>query len=174
MSILKPNPAASKDRRRVGRGSGSGMGKTCGRGVKGQKSRSGVSIPAWFEGGQNPLHRRVPKRGFINIFGEAVSIITLPALIKQLQKNKVNECNPDVLKSWGISIGKEANVKILNGRKDKEDKAVKHDLSVFSGVKFQGIIFSAPVKEALIKAGSIIDDNKGVEKKSKFKKKQAN
>ena len=68
MNSLKPNPSARKVRRRVGRGSGSGLGKTCGRGVKGQKSRSGVSIPAWFEGGQNPLHRRVPKRGFTNIF----------------------------------------------------------------------------------------------------------
>jgi large subunit ribosomal protein L15 len=67
-SKLKPAPGARRDRKRVGRGPGSGTGKTSGRGEKGQKSRSGYSRKRGFEGGQMPLHRRVPKRGFTNIF----------------------------------------------------------------------------------------------------------
>ena len=67
-SKLKPAKGARKDRKRVGRGPGSGTGKTSGRGEKGQKSRSGYSRKRGFEGGQMPLHRRVPKRGFTNIF----------------------------------------------------------------------------------------------------------
>ena len=63
---LERNPGAKQERRRVGRGMGSGLGKTSGRGEKGQKARSGVSIPATFEGGQLPLYRRLPKRGFSN------------------------------------------------------------------------------------------------------------
>lgn len=64
---LSPVPGSTKNRKRVGRGPGSGTGKTSGRGEKGQKARSGGSIPAGFEGGQMPLHRRIPKRGFTNI-----------------------------------------------------------------------------------------------------------
>ena len=63
---LMQNAGAKQERRRVGRGMGSGLGKTSGRGEKGQKARSGVSIPATFEGGQLPLYRRLPKRGFSN------------------------------------------------------------------------------------------------------------
>ena len=62
---LNASPEA-KTRKRVGRGPGSGLGKTAGRGENGQKSRSGASIPAWFQGGQTPLYRRIPKRGFNN------------------------------------------------------------------------------------------------------------
>jgi large subunit ribosomal protein L15 len=65
---LKPAPGSRKARKRVGRGPGSGSGKTAGRGHKGQKSRSGYSRMRGFEGGQMPLHRRLPKRGFTNIF----------------------------------------------------------------------------------------------------------
>lgn len=65
---------------RVGRGPGSGKGKTCGRGTKGQKSRSGASIPPWFEGGQMPLQRRVPKRGFTNIFKKRYALVHLEDL----------------------------------------------------------------------------------------------
>lgn len=63
---LTPVPGSHRNRKRVGRGPGSGTGKTAGRGEKGQKARSGASIPAGFEGGQMPLHRRIPKRGFHN------------------------------------------------------------------------------------------------------------
>jgi len=64
LESLRPPAGSKSSRKRVGRGHGSGSGKTSGRGHKGQKSRSGASIPAWFEGGQMPLHRRTPKRGF--------------------------------------------------------------------------------------------------------------
>ncbi len=65
---------------RVGRGPGSGKGKTCGRGTKGQKARSGASTPPWFEGGQMPLQRRVPKRGFTNIFKKRYALVHLEDL----------------------------------------------------------------------------------------------
>ncbi len=64
LNNLKPVAGSRRPRKRVGRGPGSGLGKTCGRGQKGQKSRSGGKIPAWFEGGQQPLQQRLPKRGF--------------------------------------------------------------------------------------------------------------
>lgn len=173
MSILKPNPEAKKTRKRVGRGTGSGLGKTCGRGVKGQKSRSGVSIPAWFEGGQNPLHRRVPKRGFINKFGVENTIITVPSLVYYISKNKkakISECNPDVIQSWGFQIQNGSNIKLLNGKKDKDTKT---DLSILSGIKFNGIVCSESVKNLLKKSGAILEDVKASRKKGKFKKKQA-
>lgn len=74
---LAPVPGAKKSRRRVGRGSGSGLGKTAGKGHKGQKARSGGGTPPWFEGGQMPLQRRIPKRGFTNIFKKTYCIINL-------------------------------------------------------------------------------------------------
>lgn len=66
LSNLAPKPGSKKDKKRVGRGSSSGMGKTASRGTKGARARSGYSLGAGFEGGQNPLHRRLPKRGFTN------------------------------------------------------------------------------------------------------------
>lgn len=74
---LSPAPGSRKKRMRVGRGAGSGHGQTSGRGDKGQKARSGVSIPAWFEGGQMPLSRRLPKRGFRNRFRKEFAIVNL-------------------------------------------------------------------------------------------------
>ncbi len=76
LNELADNAGATKDRMRVGRGIGSGKGKTAGRGVKGQKARSGVAIKG-FEGGQMPLHRRLPKRGFTNIFAKQLNEIGL-------------------------------------------------------------------------------------------------
>lgn len=81
LSNLKPPTGATKDRRRVGRGQGSTLGKTCGRGQKGQKSRSGGSIPAGFEGGQMPMQRRLPKQGFSNYpFKKSFEVINLSDL----------------------------------------------------------------------------------------------
>ena len=77
---LKSAEGARRERKRRGRGPGSGHGQTSGRGDKGQKSRSGGHIQPWFEGGQLPLHRRVPKRGFTNIFREEYAIINLKDL----------------------------------------------------------------------------------------------
>ncbi len=80
LSNLKPAPGAIKKRKRIGRGPGSGLGKTAGRGHKGQKSRSGYSAKRGFEGGQMPLVRRIPKRGFTNIFKEKFSLLNLTDL----------------------------------------------------------------------------------------------
>lgn len=77
---LKPAAGARKTRRRVGRGPGSGRGKTAGRGEKGQRSRSGYSSQRGFEGGQMPLHRRLPKRGFVNIFRKEYRTVNVARL----------------------------------------------------------------------------------------------
>lgn len=80
LSNLTPPAGAVRERKRKGRGYGSGLGKTAGRGEKGQKSRSGGKVPAGFEGGQMPLHRRLPKRGFTNIFADKWSVVNLEDL----------------------------------------------------------------------------------------------
>jgi large subunit ribosomal protein L15 len=77
LSQLKPVPGSKKKKKRVGRGPGSGHGKTSCRGQKGQNARSGGKTPPWFEGGQMPLQRRIPKRGFRNIFRKEYAIINL-------------------------------------------------------------------------------------------------
>ena len=80
MHDLKPADGARHRRRRVGRGQGSGLGKTCGRGHKGQRSRAGAKKPAWFEGGQMPLFRRLPKRGFKPVASTSYSTVNLREL----------------------------------------------------------------------------------------------
>ncbi len=80
LNTLSPRPGALHRRKRVGRGPGSGKGKTCGTGVKGQGTRSGKKIKPWFEGGQMPLTQRVPKRGFTNRFRVENEIVNLGAL----------------------------------------------------------------------------------------------
>ena len=77
LNELSPQEGSKRNRKRVGRGAGSGRGKTCGRGQKGQKCRSGGGIPAWFEGGQMPLARRLPKRGFYNRFGKSIAEVNV-------------------------------------------------------------------------------------------------
>lgn len=79
---LKPAKGSTRRRKRVGRGPGSGVGKTCGRGANGQLSRSGGGVKAGFEGGQMPLQRRLPKRGFTNIFRQEYSIVNLRDLAR--------------------------------------------------------------------------------------------
>ena len=81
LNDLKPVAGSRRPRKRVGRGPGSGLGKTCGRGQKGQKSRSGARIPAWFEGGQMPLQRRLPKRGFYNPFSKKIAEVNVGSLV---------------------------------------------------------------------------------------------
>jgi len=99
LSNLKNNPGSRKKPKRVGRGSGSGMGKTCGRGQKGQKSRSGGKPHPWFEGGQMPLQRRLPKRGFTNIFKKSYDLVNL----RSLAELKVDGAlTPQVLKEQGL------------------------------------------------------------------------
>jgi len=109
LSELEAAPGSRKNRKRVGRGIGSGSGKTSGRGQKGQKSRSGGNPHPWFEGGQMPLYRRLPKRGFTNIFRKEYEVINLSQLIKLKNESPIT---PVVLKSKGM-IHKIDLVKIL-------------------------------------------------------------
>ena len=109
----------TKVTKRVGRGPGSGMGKTSTRGQKGQKSRSGVSIKPWFEGGQTPLYRRVPKRGFNNArFRTEYAVVNLSDL------NRFNDgdvVTPALLREKGIVKDQKAGIKVLaNGKLEKK------------------------------------------------------
>ncbi len=106
---LSPTPGSRGKRKRVGRGHGSGHGKTSGRGHKGQKSRSGASIPAWFEGGQMPLYRRVPKRGFKPINRREYQVVNL-GLIANLEGKAFG---PEELKAHGLIASLTKPVKIL-------------------------------------------------------------
>ncbi len=91
LANLSPQKGATRNRKRLGRGSGSGHGKTAGRGHKGYKSRSGSGIKPGFEGGQMPLQRRLPKRGFTNIFRKEYTIVSLSQLDSFDGNNEINK-----------------------------------------------------------------------------------
>ncbi len=103
---LRPNPGARKDRRRLGRGPGSGLGKTGGRGGKGQTARSGSSIRPGFEGGQTPLYRRIPKRGFKNACAIPVEALNLKDSVPYIE-NGILDGNSFVVKGFAklLSMG---------------------------------------------------------------------
>lgn len=116
LSGLSPARGARSSRKRVGRGPGSGAGKTSGRGHKGQKSRSGGSIPPWFEGGQMPLHRRVPKRGFKPLRRVEYQVVN----VRQLAELEESEITPAVLRARGLIGSLRRPVKVLgNGGLDR-------------------------------------------------------
>ncbi|HIS17851.1 MAG TPA: 50S ribosomal protein L15 [Candidatus Coprovivens excrementavium] len=119
LNELAQSPEA-KRKKIVGRGPGSGRGKTATRGQKGQKSRSGASIPAWFQGGQTPLYRRVPKRGFKNTkFRTEFATINLSDLNKFFNDGDI--VTPEVLKEKGIIKKQLCGVKVLgNGELEKK------------------------------------------------------
>jgi large subunit ribosomal protein L15 len=134
LSNLHPAKGSRKSRRRVGRGPGSGMGKTSGRGTKGQKSISGYSRKIGFEGGQMPLHRRVPKRGFTNIFRKEYKIINLDKLEK-VNKNKITMKE---LMEAGLVKKKSESVKILGRGKISSPKTIcAHKFSVSAKKKIE-------------------------------------
>lgn len=107
---LSPPKGSRRGRKRVGRGPGSGHGKTSCRGHKGQKSRSGGSIPPWFEGGQMPLQRRLPKRGFTNIFKKHYALIKIKDLAGF---NPDSEVDIEALKNAGLVRKMRDGVKLL-------------------------------------------------------------
>ncbi len=109
LNTLKPAIGEKTSRKRVGRGIGSGMGKTCGRGHKGQKSRSGGFTKIGFEGGQMPLQRRLPKVGF----SSRVSIITSQVTLSQLDKLSETDINIDVLKQHNLVTKNILRVKVM-------------------------------------------------------------
>jgi large subunit ribosomal protein L15 len=139
---LKAPKGATKKRKRIGRGPGSGHGKTSTRGHKGQKARSGGKVKPWFEGGQMPLQRRLPKRGFTNIFKKEYQIVNLSSL-ERCQGQEI--INPLVLKNFGLikKIGKP--VKILAGGELKFACVV------------QAHSFSEKAKEKIIAIGGKIE-----------------
>src|SRR6201997_5693347 len=109
LSTLRRPKKANEKRKRVGRGMGSGMGKTSTRGHKGQGSRSGSRLMRGFEGGQMPLHRRLPKRGFVNIFRTEYEVVNL----EKLAALGDTEITPEVLRKAGMVSSKKALVKVL-------------------------------------------------------------
>ncbi|MCK4680884.1 50S ribosomal protein L15 [bacterium] len=110
LNELSPAKGATKNRKRVGRGTGSGLGKTAGRGHKGQKSRSGGNIPAWFEGGQLPLTRRLPIKGFTNYTRREYEVVNLSDLERSGLEGTVTIA---VLRAAGIVTRSRMPVKVL-------------------------------------------------------------
>lgn len=124
---LKANEGARKNRTRVGRGIGSGLGKTSGRGILGQGSRSGGSVRPGFEGGQNPIYRRIPKRGFKNFTTVRYGVVNVGDLA---QFKEGSEVNPTLLIEKGLLKIGARGVKILgDGKLDKKLKVVAHHFS---------------------------------------------
>lgn len=132
-TIKKPD--SIKKRKRVGTGPSAGGGKTAGRGHKGQMSRSGSKHRAWFEGGQMPLQRRIPKRGFNNaIFKKYYQIVN----VAQINKIDSNEINPEVLFKSGLIDDKNKPVKILgNGEFNKSAKVTADSFSISASEKIK-------------------------------------
>ena len=110
LSNLQKPKGSTHSKKRIGRGQGSGNGKTAGRGHKGAKSRSGFKRKRGFEGGQMPLHRRVPKRGFHNIFREEFEVVNLDTLQERFEAGV--EVTPELLRQHGL-VGRTGQVKVL-------------------------------------------------------------
>lgn len=107
---LKPATGSRKERKRLGRGAGSGHGKTAGKGHKGQKARSGGGVRPGFEGGQNPIYRRLPKRGFTNINRKEYAVINLDVLNRFEEGTVVT---PELLKEAGVVKNMKDGLKVL-------------------------------------------------------------
>lgn len=146
LNELSPREGSTKGRMRVGRGPGSGKGKTAGRGVKGQKSRTGVSI-AGFEGGQMPLHMRMPKRGFSNIFAKDLAEVNLWRLEQAISAGKLDAKAPidgAALVASGVLRRVKDGVRLLG----KGELKSKIDITVYSA--------SASAKAAVEAAGGSV------------------
>jgi large subunit ribosomal protein L15 len=142
INTLKPPRGANRAKKRVGRGMGSGHGKTATRGSNGQLSRSGASIRPGFEGGQMPLHRRLPKRGFNNIFHKEYLAVNVEKLALFDADAKVD---PKVMKERGLVKNLRSEIKILGGGE------LKHALHV------RAHKFSKSAVEKIEKAGGTVE-----------------
>jgi large subunit ribosomal protein L15 len=131
LNSLKPAPGSKKDRHRVGRGGGSGWGKTAGRGHKGQRARSGGYHKVGFEGGQMPLHRRLPKRGFNSLTRDDVAEVRL----SELEKLTVADVDLAALQSAGIVSKNALGAKIILSGKLTKKLNVKSDLKASKGAR---------------------------------------
>ena len=141
LSSLAPAPGSTQARKRVGRGPGSGLGKTSGKGNKGHKARTGGATNPGFEGGQMPLYRRLPKRGFTNPFREENQVVNL----SDLKKVSAPEVSPETLYSAGL-IGKPGSPVKLLGSGDA-DRAYT----------VRGVALSAPARAKIEAAGGKIE-----------------
>jgi len=138
---MKSTPGSRGSRKRVGRGLGSGWAKTAGRGENGQKSRSGFKNKIGFEGGQNPLYRRIPKRGFTNINTKHYSIIN----VEKIQELGLTEVTPEILIEKNVLKNNYGLLKILgNGELTNKVTVKAHK-------------FTASAKEAIEKAGGTVE-----------------
>lgn len=135
---LKPAEGSRQERKRLGRGIGSGQGKTAGKGHKGQNARSGGGVRPGFEGGQTPLYRRLPKRGFTNVSRKEFAIVNLDALNRFEDGTEVT---PELLIEIGVVSNEKAGIKILaKGNVEKKLTVKAHK-------------FSSAAKEAIEAAG---------------------
>ena len=147
-TIKKPD--SIKKRKRVGTGPSAGGGKTAGRGHKGQKARSGSRYRAWFEGGQMPLQRRVPKRGFNNIFKKYYQIVNIEQLNK-LEALESNEINPEILFKMGLIKSSEKLIKILgNGDFNKSVKITADSFSAAAMNKIKNAGGEAIIRKNIV------------------------
>ena len=142
LNTLKPAKGSTHKKKRVGRGPGSGLGKTAGRGEKGQKSRSGYSRKIGFEGGQMPLHRRLPKRGFTNIFKKRWLEISLSALDQHFEAD--SEITPEVLHDRGLI------------KKAKHDVVVLGNGELSKPLRISAHRFTKSAREKIEKAGGAV------------------
>jgi large subunit ribosomal protein L15 len=152
LSNLRAPRKANENKKRVGRGMGSGMGKTSTRGHKGQGSRSGSSMMRGFEGGQMPLHRRLPKRGFTNIFKTEYEVVNLDRLAELGEK----EITPETLRKAGVVSRKKSLVKVLGSGElsgaltvhaHKFSKSAQEKIEKAGGTIKQLSVVSAPSSE---------------------------
>jgi large subunit ribosomal protein L15 len=145
LNNLRPPKGAKHSKKRVGRGQGSGQGKTAGRGHKGAKSRSGFRFKRGFEGGQMPLHRRVPKRGFHNPFRVEYEVVNLDTLGARFEAGAV--ITPDTLRELGLVPGGTSPVKILG--RGEVGKALTVRAHKFSGKAAEKIAAAGGASELI-------------------------
>lgn len=153
---LKPAKGAVRKRRRVGRGPGTGNGTRAGKGNKGQKSRSGASFRAWFEGGQMPLSRRLPKRGFTNIHAKPVSIVNVADL------ERLGETNVDaeLLAKRGVIRSAKPRLKVLGNGELK------------TAVTVRAHAFSESARQKIEAAGGKVEVIEVPKRPKRYKKKE--
>lgn len=145
LSNLKPAEGSKQTRKRVGRGPGSGNGKTAGRGNKGAQSRSGYSYKRGFEGGQMPLHRRLPKRGFTNIFRTEYAVVNLDQLEERFDTGAT--VSPESLREAGLIHGKRLPIKVLG--RGEITKALTVQAHKFSGKAAEKLAAAGGKAEAI-------------------------
>ncbi|MFN8059679.1 MAG: 50S ribosomal protein L15 [Vicinamibacterales bacterium] len=147
LSNLKPPKGATQTRMRVGRGQGSGFGKTAARGHKGAKSRSGFKRKKGFEGGQMPLHRRMPKRGFTNLFRVEYAVVNLDVLAEAFEAGTI--ITPDLMRERGLLRGSHGRGKVKVLARGDIAKALTVKAHKFSATAAEKIAKAGGTTEAL-------------------------